>query len=98
FSAQARAAAIAGLQKAGMIPGSQGLTGNNPLLARYRRQPSFPALQHIAHDAFVNGLLDIFYVAATILAIGAVASLTLIRKKDLYREEGSPSAQPVAAH
>ncbi|MDB5076451.1 MAG: transporter, partial [Chloroflexi bacterium] len=98
FSAQARAAAIAGLQKAGTIPGSQGLTGNNPLLARYRRQPSFPALQHIAHDAFVNGLLDIFYVAATILAIGAVASVTLIRKKDLYREEGSPSAQPVAAH
>jgi EmrB/QacA subfamily drug resistance transporter len=92
FTASARIQAIDGLRKAGTIPGSQGLTGSNSNLNHYRHLPYFPRLQQIAHDSFISGLIDIFHVAAILLAIGAVASLVLIRKKDLYQESGSPAA------
>jgi MFS family permease len=92
FSPAARSQAIEGLRQAGTIPGSQGLTGSNPYLDKYRRMPNFPQLQRIAHDSFVSGLIDIFHVSAVLLAIGAVASLVLIRKKDLHQESQSPGA------
>jgi MFS family permease len=97
LSASARERAIAGIQKAGTIPGSQGLTGNSPLLDAYRKEPYFRTLQSIAHASFIDGLIDLFYVAAVLLAIGALASLTLIRKKDLYQEPTAPLA-PAATH
>jgi EmrB/QacA subfamily drug resistance transporter len=44
-------------------------------------------LQHsvgiVAHQAFINGLNDLFYVTAAVALAGAILSLLLIRRKDL---------------
>lgn len=80
---------ITGIQKAGTIAGSLGLSGGsskNP----YSQQPIFPTIQHIARTSFVNGTIDIIKIAGFILAAGAILSLFLIRNKDMYHVNHKP--------
>jgi EmrB/QacA subfamily drug resistance transporter len=91
YPAVARNATIDSIERgAGTIGGSTGLRG--PQAAPYAHQPHFVDLQHIAHTAFVNGMVDIFRVAAVILAIGALAGFFLIRSRDMYHEEAPAGA------
>jgi EmrB/QacA subfamily drug resistance transporter len=73
---------ISGIQKAGTIAGSYGLSGNtsqNP----YAHQPIFPTIQQIARTSFVDGTIDILKIAGCILAAGAILTFVLIRNKDM---------------
>lgn len=70
-----------GVEKAGPIAGSTGLSG--PEAAAFQNSPWFDAVRTIARASFVEGTVDIIRIAAVILAIGAVASAFLIRQKDL---------------
>jgi len=75
-----------GISEAGPIAGSTGLKGSgSPSGAAdgFANSPLFPKIQEIAHGAFISGTADIIKIAAVILAVGAIASLFLIRKKDL---------------
>lgn len=90
--AAAKQAMIAGIQKAGTIAGSLGLSGGsrpNP----YAHQPVFPALRQIARASFVDGTVDIFRIAAAFLLLGAVAAFLMIRKTDLVHEHIAPRTQ-----
>ncbi|WLV24528.1 MFS transporter [Aciduricibacillus chroicocephali] len=75
-----------GISEAGPIAGSTGLKGNGASSGAadgFTHSPLFPKIQEISHGAFISGTSDIIKIAAIILAIGAVASLFLIRKKDM---------------
>lgn len=74
---------ISGVQQAGTIAGSRGLAGNsNP----FQDSPLYPAIQQIARSSFVDGTTFILYVAAAILALGALSALFLIRKSDMIQD------------
>lgn len=78
----AKAGMISGIQKAGTIAGSLGLSGNtaqNP----YANNPLFPTIQQIARTSFVDGTVNIIKIAGCILAVGAILALILIRNKDM---------------
>ncbi|HEX6778638.1 MAG TPA: MFS transporter [Ktedonobacterales bacterium] len=80
---------ITGLQNAGTFVGSTGLRNPSILPAQYApfvHQPIFPQIQAIVQTAFINGTIDIFYVAAGLLAVGVLASLLLVRKKDMRQD------------
>lgn len=73
---------IQGVGEAGPIAGSTGLTdsGNANSL---QHNPIFGTVKEIARSSFVEATSDVIKIAAVILAIGAVVSIFLIRKKDL---------------
>lgn len=87
-----RSRIIDGVQQAGTIAGSKGLAGgpSNP----FQDTPLYPAIQQIARTSFVDGTTFILYVAAIMLALGALAALVLIRKSDMVDEpqEARPEA------
>jgi EmrB/QacA subfamily drug resistance transporter len=74
---------ITTLQNAGTFVGSTGLKNLPPQYASFSHQPLFPQVQLIVQHAFIDGTIDIFYVAIGLLAIGLIASLALIRKSDM---------------
>jgi EmrB/QacA subfamily drug resistance transporter len=88
----ARAGITSGLQKAGSVAGSAGLPNDPSHPNPYAHQPLYPTLQHIAHTAFINGVIDIMHVAAVILAIGAISGFVLINPRDMYHEEAPVGA------
>ncbi len=73
---------ISGVSQAGPLAGSTGLSGNGAH-SSFQDNPLFPTIKEIAQASFVNGTNDIIKIAAVILAIGAIASLLLIRKNDM---------------
>lgn len=79
---------ITGLQKAGTFVGSTGLRNPSslpPQFAPFVHQPIFLQIQSIVQTAFINGTIDSFYAAAGLLAVGVLASLLLVRKKDMQQ-------------
>ena len=70
---------IQGVTSAGPIAGSTGLSEAKG----FENNPIFPKIQEIAHSSFISGIDDIIKVAAIFLLAGAVASVLLIRKKDM---------------
>jgi len=73
---------IKGLSEAGPIAGSTGLSGMDSADA-FQGNSLFPTIREIARSSFVMGTRDVIIVAATILAIGTVACVFLIRKNDM---------------
>lgn len=76
----AKADIIAGIQKAGPIAGSLGLKGASP---QYTHQPIFPHIAALARHAFLLGKRDAVWLGAAFLAVGLLASLFLIRPRDM---------------
>lgn len=74
---------IDGLTQAGPIAGSTGLKNAGKYGAQYAHSPIFGKISEIAQTSFVDGTLVILRIAAIMLAIGAICSFFLIRKKDL---------------
>jgi len=83
---------ITGAQHAGDLAGSAGLQGAG---SQYTHLPFFPGLSHIARAAFVDGTVDIFRIAAGLLAVGFLASAFLVRRTDLRHER--QGIQPIEA-
>ncbi len=84
LSDSARHDIISGVQQAGTIAGSRGLTGgpSNP----FQDSPLYPAVQQIARTSFVEGTTFILYAAAAMLILGALAALFLVRRSDMVDE------------
>jgi len=76
---------IAGVQKAGTIAGSLGLPNDPRHPSPYAGTPTYAQVQQIARASFVNGTTSILHIAAVILAIGALASLVLVRTSNAPR-------------
>lgn len=86
--AAAKHSIITGIQQAGTIAGSLGLSGD-PSQNPYARSPIFPTIQQIARTSFVDSTIDILKIAGCILAAGAILTLVLIRNKDMFHiQEG----------
>jgi EmrB/QacA subfamily drug resistance transporter len=75
---------IHGIQQAGIFSGS---TGFRQVPAQFASSPAFPQIQRIVQQSFIDALVGILWVAAAILAAGALAAL-LIRKSDMISSEG----------
>ena len=71
---------VDGVQRAGTTAGSTGLKGAP---TSFRDTPLFPEVQNIARASFIDGTVDIFRLAAIMLAFGALATLILVRSSDL---------------
>ncbi len=76
---------ITTLQNAGTFVGSTGLKNLPPQYASFAHQPLFPQIQAVVQSAFINGTIDLFYVAAALLAVGMLAALALVKKSDMQR-------------
>jgi EmrB/QacA subfamily drug resistance transporter len=59
--------------------------GGTPLLLEASPPPVRPLIQHVAETSYASGLSTVFLTAAIFALVGAVAGLTLIRRKDVYR-------------
>lgn len=81
---EVKAGMINGIQQAGPIAGSLGLHGNGTQTNPYADNPLFPKIAEIARTAFVDGTIDLFRFSAVLLAIGAFATLFLIKSSDMY--------------
>jgi EmrB/QacA subfamily drug resistance transporter len=57
--------------------------GESSLVIKTFPQQYHHAVSLIAHQAFINGMNDLFYITAGIALIGAISSALLIRRKDL---------------
>lgn len=98
--AVAKQTIITGVQKAGTIAGSLGLPSDPRHPSPYAGTPTYAQVQQIARASFVDGTTSILHIAAVILAIGALASLVLVRKPNAPRpgaENGGGSEGYVAA-
>jgi len=73
---------IKGLSEAGPIAGSTGLSGMGHANV-FQGNSLFPTIKEIARSSFVMGTRDVILTAATILAIGTIACVFLIRKGDM---------------
>lgn len=71
---------VDGVQNAGTTAGSTALKQTPP---RFQHMPGFSQIQQIARASFIDGTVDIFRLAAIMLAAGALAALILIRRSDL---------------
>lgn len=85
---------IHGIQQAGTFAGSTGFRHLPPQFAQFANQPNFPAIQQIVQQAFIDGMIDILRIAAVILAVGALAALILVRKRDMLQQ--AQGEEPVA--
>jgi Na+/melibiose symporter-like transporter len=84
-----------GIQQAGIFAGSTGLRHLPPQFAQFANQPDFPAVQRIVQQSFIDGLVGILWVAAALLAVGAVAALLLVRRSDMLHQ--APGEEPIGA-
>ncbi|WP_067621450.1 MFS transporter [Alicyclobacillus acidiphilus] len=82
--ASAQTSMIHGVQSAGPIAGSLGLSS---AAASYRSQPIFPTIQHIARTSFVDATVHILIIAGCFLTAGTILALILIRNKDLFHRQ-----------
>ena len=85
----AKHAVIHGIKSAGPIAGSLGLKQAGP---RYTHLPIFPDLAAIARHAFLLGTRDTVWFASGLLAIGLIATLTLVRARDMVHHQEPPKA------
>ena len=76
---------IEGIQRAGIFVGSTGLREVPPKLAQAAGDATLPAIQHIVQQSFIGGMVVILWVAAGILALGALAAL-LVRRADTIHQ------------
>ena len=83
----AKQSIVKGIQSAGDLAGSTGLTGMPAAQNSYAHSPLFPTLSRMARTAFVDGTIDIMRFAAVLVAIGFLASVFLIRRGDLHHEQ-----------
>ncbi len=74
---------VSGLQQAGPIAASLGLKGDGVHANPYAHLPLFPTLQSAAQSAFLGASADIVLVAGSLLAVGLIASLLLITRRDM---------------
>ena len=88
---------IHAIQQAGTFAASTGFRQVPPQYAQFAKEPTFPLLQHIIRVSFIDGLVGIFWVAAVILALGAVAALVLVRKSDMLQATTGEEEAPVSA-
>ena len=91
FPDSAKHAVIHGIKSAGPIAGSLGLKEAGP---RYTHLPFFPSLAAIARHAFLLGTRDTVWFAAGLLAIGLIATLTLVRPRDMVHHNAPPKIEP----
>jgi hypothetical protein len=55
-------------------------------------------VQHVARDAFISGLNELFLIAAFVAFAGALAGFLLVRQSDFVgHARQSPESAPVAA-
>ncbi|MCL6437501.1 MAG: MFS transporter [Rubrobacteraceae bacterium] len=80
LTGQVKQKIIQGVQDAGTTAGSTGLKGAPP---RFEQLPFFGEVQRIARASFIDGTVDIFRLAAFMLALGAIASVLLVHGSDL---------------
>lgn len=84
------------IKAAGPIAGSLGLKGTPP---KYTHSPIFPRIAAIARHAFLLGTRDTVWLAVGFLAVGLVATLTLVRHRDMVHHappEKKPSGRQKA--
>jgi hypothetical protein len=79
--------------KAGTIAGSLGLPNDPAHPNPYAHNPLYPTIQEIARTSFVSGTIDIFRIAAIILAAGAILCVVLIKKSDMFQVEKSRQSE-----
>jgi len=73
---------IRGIQQAGIFAGSTGFRHVPEQFAPLANSPVFPQIQRIVQQSFIDGLVLILWVAAGMLALGALAAL-LVRRSDM---------------
>ena len=78
---------ISGIQQAGTFAASTGFRQLPPQFAKFATQPDLPTIQSIIQHSFINGLVNILWVAAGLIALGAVAALLLVRRSDMIHGE-----------
>jgi EmrB/QacA subfamily drug resistance transporter len=83
---------VTNLKTAGTFAGSTGLHTVPPQFAPFASSPLFPQIQHIVQVAYIDGTVDVFRVAAVLLAIGAVTAIFLIRQRDMVHAGPPDSA------
>ncbi|HKD76214.1 MAG TPA: MFS transporter, partial [Ktedonobacterales bacterium] len=74
---------ITNLQNAGTFAGSTGLRNPPAQFAQFVHQPDFPLIQKAVQESYISATTNIFIIAAILLALGTIASLVLIRRKDI---------------
>jgi EmrB/QacA subfamily drug resistance transporter len=79
---------ITGLQQAGTFVGSTGLRHPTGQAAQFAQNPLFPQIQTIVQTGYIDATITIFRIAAVLLAVGAVAALVLVRRKDMHHADG----------
>jgi len=79
---------IQGIQQAGIFAGSTGFRHVPEQFAPFAGSQVFPQIQQIVQQSFVDSLVLILWVAAGMLAIGALAAL-LVRRSDMIQTEPS---------
>ena len=78
---------ITGLQSAGTFAGSTGLKHPTGQAASFAHNPLFPQIQTAVQHAFIDGTLTVLHIAAVIVALGFVASVFMIRCKDMLQSD-----------
>ncbi len=87
---------ITSLQQAGTFVGSTGLKHPTGQAAQFAQNPLFPQVQAIVQESFIDATITIFRIAAVLLAVGAVAALVLVRRKDMHHSgHDAPPAMEV---
>ena len=84
---------IHGIQQAGIFAGSTGFRHPTGQFAQFANQPSFPEIQHFIQQSFIDGLVGVLWVAAAILAVGALAALLLVRRSDMLQRAPGEQGQ-----
>ncbi len=85
-------AIISGLQQAGTFVGSTGL--KHPP-AQFAHQALLPQVQSAVQNAYIAATVDVFYAAAVLLAVGALAALLLVKQADMHHTGGEEQQAPV---
>jgi len=75
---------VVGVKSAGPIAGSLGLAGAGP---QYTRLSIFSDLARIARHAFLLGTRDVVWFAAGLVAIGLLATVTMVRSRDMVHHQ-----------
>ena len=79
---------VAGIQQAGVFAGSSGFRSLPQQLVGTVDDVVLAAVQRVVQQSFVDGLVAILWVAAGILALGALGSL-LVRRSDMIQRHST---------
>lgn len=91
----AKVAIIHGVTSAGPIAGSLGLKSAGP---QYTHLAIFPQLAAIARQAFLLSTRDTVWMAAMLVVVGLVASIALVRPKDMVHHRDSMPKLALSYH